>query len=100
MVGAVVGELLEMQSKGLYRFDKKTPRKDKLKAYREVVGKFRAELRQELMEESQRQEETARAEGRQLGFIYTKEYVNELVSNVDRIEVLRNEHQLIKYKIF
>lgn len=44
MVGLVVGELLEMQSKGLFRFEKKTPRIEKLRVYGELVGKFRAEL--------------------------------------------------------
>jgi hypothetical protein len=32
-----------------------------------------------------------------LDFIFTKAYVNELISNVDKIEVLREEHQYIKY---
>lgn len=41
MVGAVVGELLEMQGKGLYRFDKKTSRMEKLRAYGELVERFR-----------------------------------------------------------
>lgn len=50
-----------MQSNAKYRFDKKTSRREKLKAYGELVGRFRAELRQELMEESQRQERIARA---------------------------------------
>jgi hypothetical protein len=64
------------------------------------MGRFREELRRELLDEASAQEQAAKAEGRQVEYIHSKEYLNELVSNVDRIEVLRDEHQHIKYRIF
>ncbi len=42
----------------------------------------------------------AKREGRQVDYIHSKEYLKELLFNVDHIEVLREEHQYIKYRIF
>ncbi len=56
MTGRVVGELLEMQNKGEYRFEKKAPRLEKLRLFGKVMNRFRAELEKELLEEAKLQE--------------------------------------------
>jgi hypothetical protein len=57
-------------------------------------------LREKLKEEAAERKLSAYRLGREVDFIDSEEYVDELIDNVDRIETLRESQQIVKFNIF